>query len=154
MEIQGVYSDLDVNTLRLLVNSKRTLTITAPEGKSRSLSGTSRRSFVGPNKREPNSHKHLGTVRRVVVQPADHPGGCDLTRSEILRGSIRGKPHRRHNSCWNIGDDGHDRIEVKHHEYGREKVGQEPGVPSKPVTVGRGSASRTLPGSISSHPQR
>lgn len=154
MAIQEVHSDLDVNTLCLLANSKRTLTITAPEGKGRSLSGTSRRSFVGPKKREPNSHKHLGTIRRVVVQPTDHPGGCDLTRGEMLKRSIREKPHRRHNSCWNVGDDGHDSVEVKHHEDGREKVGQEPKVPSKPVPVGRDSVPRTLPGSISSHPQR
>ena len=152
--IQGVHSYLNVNTLRLFVNSKRTLAITAPEGKGRSLSGTSRRSFVDPNKWEQNSPKRLGTIKRVIMQPADYPGSCDLTKSEILKKSIHEKPHRRHNSCWNVGDDRHDGIEVKYHEDGCEKVRQKPAALSKPVLVGRGSVPRTPPRSISGHPRR
>jgi len=114
---------LDVNTLRLLVDSEGTLTITAPEGKGRSLSGTSRRSFVDPNKRESNLHKHLGTPGGVIVQPAHHPGSCDLTKNKIQRRSNRGESHRGHNSCRNVGDDRHDGVEVKDHEDGCEKVG-------------------------------
>lgn len=85
--VQRMDSHLNVNTLRLLMDSQGTLAITTPEGKRRSLSGTSRRSFVGSSKRETDSHEHLSSIRRVIVQPADYPGGCDLVRSQALRKS-------------------------------------------------------------------
>ena len=60
-QVLGVHGYLYMDTLRLFVDSQGTLTITAPEGKGRSLSRTLTRSFAGPDECEPYSHKDLCT---------------------------------------------------------------------------------------------
>jgi hypothetical protein len=63
-----MHNYLDVNALRLLMDSQGTLSVT-PEGKGRSLSGTSGQSlsFLRLGGREENSHKDLYALGCVVV---------------------------------------------------------------------------------------
>jgi len=49
--------------------------------------------------------------------------------------------YRGDDSCRNVGDDGHDSVEVKQHEDGCEQIGQKSVVSSDPVLVRKGQDS-------------